>query len=633
MLAACGGDRGGQTEQAETAAVASAEPVHPGQAIFERTCFACHTIGEGVRIGPDLENVHERREADWLVRWMEDPIGMGQTDPIGQQLLAEYNNVPMAPSFLSREEIDQVLEYIEGVSTGAFARQASTNEPVELSTEEFAQGRQIFFNRCAGCHGSLRVGATGPNIEPERTTQIGTDALVATLRHGLPGGMPAWGDAGILSEDEIQIMARYVQLPVTAPPPRPLEEIRASWNLAIPVADRPTTPQTDRDWENYFGVVMRDAGQVAIMDGDTHEMITMIPTGFAVHILRSSSSGRYFYAVGRDGRVTLIDLWTPEPTVVATAQGCIDARSVDGSKYEGFEDRYLIEGCYWPPQYVVFDGLTLEPLSVTDVSGEAFDTGEFLQEVRVASIVASHFDPVWVMGLKESGHVGVVDYSQEGFPLVNKIAADRFLHDGGWDNTGRYFMIAANMQNKMAIVDVQEQELVTTFETGIRPHPGRGANWLDPEYGWVNATVHIGQGLLSVYGADPVGSPEHAWQVVRQVPLQGTGSLFLKTHPNSDWVWMDMPLNNDPAGARQICVYAKATGEIDRCWSLGDDGAAVHFEYNREGTEVWVSLWAAEGAVVIYDDETLEEVDRITGDWVVTPTGKFNVYNTAHDIY
>ncbi|MBI4445051.1 MAG: hypothetical protein HY645_04005, partial [Acidobacteria bacterium] len=39
------------------------------------------------------------------------------------------------------------------------------------------------------------------------------------------------------------------------------------------------------------------------------------------------------------------------------------------------------------------------------------------------------------------------------------------------------------------------------------------------------------------------------------------------------------------------------------------------------------------GEVIVYDDKTLEEKTRITGDWVVTPTGKFNVYNTAHDVY
>ncbi|NIM49004.1 MAG: c-type cytochrome [Gemmatimonadales bacterium] len=625
-LAGCGGERGAGGEQGAAA--------HPGKDIFDRVCFACHSIGEGPRVGPDLKDIHQRREQDWLVRWMRDPLGMIETDSIGRAILAEWNNVPMAPPNLSDQEIDDVLDYISAVSEGRVIEVAAAEEgPIELSAEDFATGRRIFFERCAGCHGTLRAGATGPNIQPERTSQMGTAALRAILINGSPGGMPPWGQQGFLTDAEIEIMAKYVQLPPPDPPGRPLSEIHSSWDLKIPVEDRPTSPRTRRNWENYFGVILRDAGKVAILDGDNYQLVEVIQTGYAVHILRSSSSGRYFYAVGRDGRVTLIDLWSEKPTLVAQVQGCMDARSVDASKYEGYEDRYLIEGCYWPPQYIVFDGLTLEPLNVTSVEGNTYDTNEPLEEVRVASIIASHFDPVWVLALKESGHVALVDYSKDGFPMVSRIPAERFLHDGGWDHTGRYFMVAANMRNQMVVIDVQEQEFVTKFETGIKPHPGRGVNWEDPDYGWVNATGHIGQGLIAVYGADPENRPEHAWKVVREIELDGTGTLFIKTHPNSPWVWVDMPMSNDPEDARKVCVYSKQEAKIHRCWQVGERGRSVHFEYNRDGTEVWVSVWDPEGEIVVYDDKTLEEKKRIRGDWLITPTGKFNVFNTARDIY
>ena len=57
------------------------------------------------------------------------------------------------------------------------------------------------------------------------------------------------------------------------------------------------------------------------------------------------------------------------------------------------------------------------------------------------------------------------------------------------------------------------------------------------------------------------------------------------------------------------------------------------FRSNKAGTEVWVSVWDREGEIVVYDDRTLTELKRLRGGWVVTPTGKFNVYNTANDIY
>ncbi len=599
--------------------------VAAGMEVFQSKCAACHTIGGGPLVGPDLAGVTEEFDADWLSAWIDDPKAFSETDPDA----AEIYTGKMPSLGLSGDQIDTVVAYLEA---NADVGGGTAEGPRELSDTEFAQATEIFFNRCAGCHGTLRAGATGPNIQPDRTLEIGTAGIETILTNGLPGGMPAWGREGILSPEQIELMANFVQLEPPTPPGLDLDKITDSWSLLVPVEERPTEPQTTRDWENYVGIILRDAGQVAVIDGDTKATVAILDTGFAVHILRSSATGRYFIAVGRDGRVTMIDLWTDTPQIVAQAQGCFDARSVESSKFEGFEDKFIIEGCYWPPQYVVFDGLTLEPLVVHDILTPDIN-GKELDEVRVAAIVASHTDPTWVMGLKESGYVGVVDYSQPDFPMVKKIAADLFLHDGGWDHTGRYFFIAANAQNKLMVIDMKTKELVAGIETGIKPHPGRGANWEDPEFGWVYATTHIGEGKLTLVGADPENHPEYAWKVVREVAIPGTGSLFLKTHPNSEWVWMDTALSNVAEEAHQVCVYSKEKMAMEKCFPITDHGRAVHFEYNKAGDEVWVSVWDKAGEIVIFDDKTLDEKARITGDWLVTPTGKFNVHNTANDIY
>lgn len=592
-----------------------------GETLFRSTCSGCHTFGRGDHLGPDLTT---RGSDGWVSKFLADPAWATANTGYGTRLLAEWGYV--MPDFgLSTQDINNLLAF--------FTRQDGLGpleplEPVTLTDPEFDQARDLYFNRCAGCHGLYRTGATGPEIGEVRSQWIGTDGLAALLRYGTPRGMPNFGTSGVLTEDDITKLSAFLQLPPPEAPALPMEDIQASWQLLVPVDERPTEPQHARNWENFFGVVERDAGKVTIIDGDTHESVVQLDVGFAVHILRASATGRYYYAIGRDGLVTLIDLWAEVPNVVATVKGCHDARSVDGSKFEGYEDRYLIEGCYWPPQYVVYDGLTLEPLARNDLPMQSI-TGETLPEVRVAVIAASPFDPTWVMAMKESGYVGLVDYSQEGFPLVSSIATERFLHDGGWDHSGRYFMIAANASNKMVVVDVAEREFEASIDTGTTPHPGRGANWYDPVYGWVNATPHIGEPKVSIYGADPEGRPEHAWQVVREVTLPAAGSLFIKTHPNSPWVLFDMTLSADYD--KQVCAYSKETATLDRCFDVATAGKATHFEFNQDGSQVWVSDWATDGAVVILDGVTLEEIERVDG--LVTPTGKFNVYNTAHEVY
>ncbi|MBZ0136808.1 MAG: nitrite reductase [Planctomycetes bacterium] len=519
------------------------------------------------------------------------------------------------------------------------------HDDIILSEADMERGKQIYFDRCAGCHGVLRKGATGKNIEPDISRKKGTAYLEAMIHNGSPAGMPEWGKSCILSPEEVKLMAKYVQNPVPAPPEWSMPDIKASHKLLVPVDKRPTTPPS-RDWQNYFGVVLRDVGKVAIIDGDTYELVNIVDTGFAVHILRTSASGRYFYSIGRDGKVTLIDLWMEKPDRVAELRPVLEARSIETSRYEGFIDKYTIVGGYWPPAIVVMDGDTLEPLKMMSTSGYEVNEGTFVREARVAAIVADHHHPTWVVNIKETGQMWLVDYSalDGNAPSlkVDIIDAERYLHDGGWDLSKRYFLIAANAKHKVAVIDTQTQKLVALVETnGNTPHPGRGATIDHAEFGPLWATGHIGSNHISFIGTDPEGHPDNAWKVAKQIELPGAGggNLFIKTHPNSNHIYADRALNPDQMLADSIFVMDKSTLENKKTLVIPEEfrgHKAVHIEFNRAGTEIWVAAWGRKdqtGAILVYDDKTLELKETITGDWMVTPTGHFNVYNTVHDIY
>lgn len=514
----------------------------------------------------------------------------------------------------------------------------------KLSDAEMERAKDIFFNRCAGCHGMLRKGATGPNLLPEKTRAYGTDALKAFITFGTPGGMPDWGRQGILDDDEITLVAKYLQHEPPSPPEMSMEMMKDSWKVYTPVNKRVSKPRHGRNWKNFMGVILRDVGKVAIIDGDKKELINIVDTGFAVHILRASGTGRYFYSVGRDGRITLIDLWMKKPDKVAEVKTCYDARSVDVSKFsnggENYLDKYAVVGCYWPPSFVVMDGLTLEPKRVVSTSSYTYDTNEYLREARVASIVASHINPAWVINVKETGQVWLVDYSDIENLEIDMIEAERFLHDGGWDASKRYFLVAANMRNSVVIVDTATKKLAGKVETGIKPHPGRGANINSDKYGPVWCTGHLGENVISCIGTDPTNYPQYAWKVVKKIklPQEGGGNLFIKTHPDSRWLWADRVLHNDATLQRSLHVIDKRTMEVHKTIEIPSKykGRALHPEYNRAGDEVWISVWGNKEtptAILVYDDKTLKLKDTITGDWVRTPTGKFNVYNTMMDIY
>jgi nitrite reductase (NO-forming)/hydroxylamine reductase len=284
-------------------------------------------------------------------------------------------------------------------------------------------------------------------------------------------------------------------------------------------------------------------------------------------------------------------------------------------------------------------------MKIVSTRGMTVDTQEYHPEPRVASIVASHFKPEFVVNVKETGKTLMVDYSNIDALKVTTIGTARFLHDGGFDSTKRYFMVAANQSNKIAAVDLKDGKLTKLIDVGKIPHPGRGANFVHPTYGPVWSTGHLGDETISLIGTDPVKHPASAFKVVQTLKGQGGGSLFLKSHPKSQHLYVDTPLNPDAAISQSVAVFdiknlAKGFTVLPIAeWAgLKDDGAkrVVQPEYNKAGDEVWFSVWSAknkESAIVVVDDKTLKPKAVIKDPRLITPTGKFNVYNTQHDIY
>jgi nitrite reductase (NO-forming)/hydroxylamine reductase len=513
-----------------------------------------------------------------------------------------------------------------------------------LSAAAFQRGMQIYFERCAGCHGVLRKGATGKPLTTDVTKQLGFEYLRDFITYGSPAGMPNWGISGDLTKDDVDLMAKYLLIDPPQPPEFGMKEMKATWKVHVSVDKRPAKQMNKIDLDNLFSVTLRDSGEIALIDGASKKIVEIIKTGYAVHISRISASGRYLYVIGRDAKINLIDLWMEKPATVAEIKVGTEARSVETSKFKGWEDKYAIAGTYWPPQYVIMQGDTLEPLTIDSTRGMTIDTHEYHPEPRVAAIVASHFQPEFVVNVKETGKVLLVNYGDLKNLNVTTIAAERFLHDGGFDSTGRYFLVAANARDTIAVVDTKDRKLVALVKTGKTPHPGRGANFVHPKFGPVWATSHLGDETIAIIGTDPAKHPQHSWKVVQTIKGQGGGSLFIKTHPKSKNLYVDTPLHPEAEISSSVAVFD--IGNLEKeyqtlpigQWSGIAEGQrrVVQGEFNKAGDESWFSVWNAknqESAIVVVDDKTRKLKTVIKDKRLVTPTGKFNVYNTRKDVY
>ena len=121
-----------------------------------------------------------------------------------------------------------------------------------LSEAETQRATQVYFERCAGCHGVLRKGATGKPLTPDITREKGHEYLKALITYGSPAGMPNWGTSGELQREDSRHHG-----PLPAAGAAGTAGVRhagnaATWKVLVPPEQRPTKTDEQTNIDNFF---------------------------------------------------------------------------------------------------------------------------------------------------------------------------------------------------------------------------------------------------------------------------------------------------------------------------------------------------------------------------------------------
>ena len=110
------------------------------------------------------------------------------------------------------------LKYQAGGSpmAGEPMYQSTNPKAPPMTVADFDAARKIYFERCAGCHGVLRKGATGKPLTPDITLPKGTEYLKVFIAYGTPAGMPNWGTSGELTEKDVAALIERCRTAVHA---------------------------------------------------------------------------------------------------------------------------------------------------------------------------------------------------------------------------------------------------------------------------------------------------------------------------------------------------------------------------------------------------------------------------------
>jgi len=494
------------------------------------------------------------------------------------------------------------------------------------STAGGDDGAALYAQHCAACHGAERLGLTGPALLPDNLGRLKPEQARGVIHDGrVATQMPAFGTQ--LGTAQIDALVEYIYRPPERPPAWGPAEIAASHRVLNPAllepAARDLQPVYAADPLNLFLVVEAGDHHVTVLDGDRFEPLQRFESRRALHGgPKYSADGRYVYLTSRDGWITKYDMYRLEK--IAEVRAGINTRNAAVSA----DDRYVMVGNYLPHTLVVLDARDLglvKVIPVTDRNGE--------QSSRVSAVYTAPPRDSFIVALKDLKEVWEISYlddppevfnsyvhdyrmgeglAEQGRFPVRRIALDDYLDDFFFDQPYHHLIGTSRSDLEGQVVNLIVGRKIASIDLEGMPHLGSGISW-DYEGRRVMATPNLKAGVVSVIDMQ-------TWKTIRRIETLGPG-FFMRSHENSRYAWVDVFFGPHKDAVQ---VIDKQTLEIVRTLRPAPGKTSAHVEFTRDGKYALLSIWETDGALVVYDADTLEERMRIP---MNKPVGKYNVFN------
>ena len=561
-----------------SSAGADVTPAIDGAALYERHCAVCHGA-DGRGVDAEVPSLHL------------DAAAWDDTGAVIRSVLRGSHRRAMGLAmpdhgFLGNESVAAVLTHVrakfgpddavvpieevararlalmqryhdEGATSAApplveHERPPGRWDPPPMSPTAYQRARQHYEQLCTGCHGLFRTGTAGNPLHPDWMQALGTEYLRHVIGFGSASGMPDWLDSEGLSPEDINDLALFLQHPVPPAAAMELSTIRSSWTLHRPLDERPAAPAHDHELDSLFVVALHDPGSILLIDGATREPVIEIDVGGQPHRINASASGRYLQVVARNGEVSLIDLFAAPPERVASVRVGFEARAVAASRSPEHIDRFVLAGSEWPPQLVLLDGETLEPLERQDTP---VDPDEGVLDTGLGDIIGSPWASEFVAAVRmtDESTGRILFVPQDSAAAFTAVETAPRLRSSTLTGGGRY-LLSPTDDRRLVVIDLLERRVVSEHDLPFAG-AGNGATYLHERHGPVWVTSSVVSDLLAVIAADPEAA--EPWRVLEVLEGPAAGSAFVATHPNSSHLWVDSPLAQFGHASHEVAVYRR----------------------------------------------------------------------------
>jgi len=495
------------------------------------------------------------------------------------------------------------------VAAGLFAITAN-------AAEIAPQTEKLYQEQCAACHHAERLGGIGPALLPQNLKRLRHKQAIEVISNGRAASqMEGFSDR--LSEQQIAELVDYIYSKPEVTPTWQEQDIRASRIVNFAPGSLPNEMQFEADPMNLFIVVEIGDHHATLLNGDTFEPIHRFKTRFALHGgPKFTPDGRYVFFASRDGWVSKFDIYNLK--VTAEIRVGLNTRNIAVSS----DGRYVLAGNYLPHSLVLLDARDLSLVKRIDV---ADDNGK---SSRISAVYNAPGRNSFVAALKDIPEIWELAYGDiepaktaqqvEALP-VRRIVLDDYLDDFLFNQS--YELVMGTTRPKQEGRKRSAQGQVVSLESGKRqatldlagmPHLGSGITW-DYEGRRVLATPNLSSSEVSIIDME-------SWETIKNIKTEGPG-FFMRSHKNSPYAWVDVFFGSEKEA---VHIIDKQTLEIVKTIRPAPGKVAAHVEFTKDGRYALLSIWDMDGALVIYDAQTLEEVKRLP---MVKPSGKYNVWN------
>ena len=483
---------------------------------------------------------------------------------------------------------------------------------------------QLYATHCASCHGVGRLGGIGPALLPENLERLLRPDALKTISEGRAASQMA-GFADKLNKNEIAALTAFIY---TALPQTPVWGELAINTSHIQYGDTATLsdkPIFKADPLNLFVVVELGDHHATILDGDKFEPVTRFQTRFALHGgPKFSPDGRYVYFASRDGWISKYDIYNLK--TVAEIRAGINSRNLAVSG----DGKTILVGNYLPHTLVLLNADDLSLIKIIPAVGQDGKSS------RVSAVYQAEPRGSFIAALKDVKEVWEIPYGEQpqkgdwqqsfdpasanmqvwkrSFP-VRRIMVDDYLDDFFFDPSYQHLISTARDAKKGLVLDLDTGKKVADLDLPGMPHLGSGITWNYQGHP-VMATPNMKEGTVSVIDMQ-------TWKTIKHIKTPGPG-FFMRSHEDTPYAWTDGFATMNPASRDTMTLIDKNTLEVAHILRPEPGKTAAHVEFTRDGKYALLSIWEMDGALVIYDAQTLQVVKRIP---MSKPSGKYNVYN------